>query len=385
MKRDCRRVLGQSGSVLIRQASGGFTIHSRGLCDHSKSRAARSSVPAYELASMAAHSVNSCIFTDSQGVAKMIAKLILYGLAVSICALSVAAGDTPDGLAVVFSDDFEDGDISDWNLTTEGSGEVAAEQYPGPDWSMNINSPSGTSSRAQAVTPVFEMAESLDYDVSFEFAFETPIHWMEVFRSIHINTVIDDCPGDYCTFRCRYGGSNYIVDNLYPYTFYHIDYKVHPDSNEYDVYVGGVFKRTCDFDPSTIPFPQFRLGDFESGSANYGMAMYDDFVIAQVAAGVRKTKEPPIACGLRQSRPNPFKAATSIVFDVPQPNFVTVKIYDVSGGLVKTLVHRMCPASTYSVGWAADDEMGNRVVPGIYFARIETDGFADTEKMILLQ
>ena len=360
----------------------------------------------------------------------MKAKIILSVLAVSICALTVAAGDIPNGLAdtpadknitsspgheandrhlhgsramltahtdptgprfensqdgVVFSDDFEDGDISDWSIIEEDSGDVAAEQYPGPDWSLNINSPSGTSSRAQAVSPTFEMEDSLDYDVSLEFAFETPIHWIEVFRNKHINTVIDDCPGAYCRFRCRYGGSNYNIDNLYPYVCYRIDYKVHPESSKYDVYVGGVLKRTCDFDLSSIPFPQFRIGDFESGSSNYGMAMYDDFVIAQVPAGMKETEPAPITYGLRQNRPNPFEAATAIVVDLPKSGFVTLRVYDVGGGLVKTLVHGMYPASTYSVGWAAEDEMGNRVAPGIYFVRIETGGFTDTRKMILLQ
>ncbi len=317
-------------------------------------------------------------------------KLILSGLIVFVCALSVAAGDmgagykkTQDGAG--FSDNFEDGDISDWSIITEGSGDVAVEQYPGPDWSLNIDSPSGTSSRAQAVSPLFDMEDSSDYDVSLEFAFETPIHWIEVFRNKHINTVIDDCPGAYCRFRCRYGGSNYTIDNLYPYTFYDIDYKVHAESSEYDVYIGGVFKRTCEFDLSGIPFPQFRIGDFESGSANYGMAMYDDFVIAQPPAGVKQAEPPPATYRLGQNRPNPFEAATTIVFDVPREGSVSLKVHDVSGKLVKTLVAGMHPAGSYSVRWAAEDDAGNRVGPGIYFARIETDGFTDTKKMILFQ
>lgn len=392
------------------------------------SRARRSSVPAYGSAFIAACRVDLCHGNNRQGVIHMRRMAILSGLVLSVCALSIAAGDIPDGRAdvtgerrmslgiadvlrypdrheteaisaagtdhavfgnskdgVVFDDDFDDGDISDWTITMEGSGEVTVEQYPGPDWSLNTDSPSGTSSRAQAVSPVFEMEDSLDYDVSLEFAFEEPIHWIEVFRNKHINTVIDNCPGDYCTFRCRYGGSNYIIDNLYPYTFYSIDYKVHPESGNYDVYVGGVLKRTCDCDLSSIPFPQFRIGDFESGSGNYGMAMYDDFVVVQEPAGVKETGPAPAGCGLRQNRPNPFRAATAIIFDMPEPSFVTLKVYDVRGGLVKTLVHQMHPASTHAVRWAADDEMGHRVGPGTYFVRIETETFTETKKMILLK
>ena len=361
----------------------------------------------------------------------MKAKVILFGLVLSVCAWGFATGDVPDGPgrapgeqkvassppgyeathpdlyndavrptprtdrkgsgledspdAVVFSDDFEDGDISDWTVVTEGSGEVGAEQYPGPDWSLNTDSPSGTSSRAQAMSPAFEMADSLDYDISMEFAFETPIHWIEVFRNRHINTVIDDCPGAYCRFRCRYGGTNYVIDDLYPYAFYHIDYKVHPESSKYDVFVGGVFKRTCDFDISSIPFPQFRIGDFESGSANYGMAMYDDFVVEQVPAGVKEAGTPPATHRLGQNHPNPFKVATAIGFDLPKSDFVMLKVYNAGGRLVKTVVHDMYPAGTYSVGWGGEDEMGRRVGPGIYFVRIETRDFIDTKKILLVQ
>ena len=52
-----------------------------------------------------------------------------------LCALSIAIGNDLEA-GTVFSDDFEDGDISDWTVIEEGSGEVVAEQYPGPDWSL---------------------------------------------------------------------------------------------------------------------------------------------------------------------------------------------------------------------------------------------------------
>jgi hypothetical protein len=309
--------------------------------------------------------------------------LILSGLILMLCVSNTHSDDMAGN--TVFADDFEDGDISDWTTIEGGSGHVAAEQDPGPDWSLNIHSPSGTSSRAQAVSPTFEMDDSLDYDVSLDFAFETPIHWIEVFRNEHINTVIDNCPGAYCTFRCRYDDSNYIIDSLYAYTTYRIDYEVHPLSSTFDVYVGGVFKRTCGFDPSSIQFPQFRIGDVESGSSNYGVAMYDNFLITQVPAAVREGEDLPVAYGVRQNRPNPFRAATAIAFDLPKPGFVGLKVYDVGGRLVKTLTDQTHAAGSYSVEWAAEDELGNKVGPGIYFARIETDGFTGTKKMIVLE
>ena len=319
----------------------------------------------------------------TEGAAEMRRLLILCGAGLLVCALCAASRAVAD--YVVFSDDFEDGDISDWTTVEGGSGYVSVEQDPGPDWSLNIHSPSGTSSRAQALSPYFEMADSLDYEVSLEFGFETPIHWIEVFRNKHVNTVIDNCPGAFCTFRCRYGGSNYIVDSLYAYTAYRIEYRVHPPSSTYDVYVGGIFKRTCEFDPSSIPFPQFRIGDTESGSSNYGVAMYDDVVITQVPAAVESEGNTPIACGIIENRPNPFRAATDVFFQLTEPGSVCLRVYDVDGSLVATLLRRALPPGAYSTTWRAVDESGAMVGPGIYFVRIETGRFTDTKKMVLVE
>lgn len=187
-----------------------------------------------------------------------------------------------DAAAAVFSDNFDDGDISDWTATATGSGSVTAEQDQGPDWSLNIDSPQSSGTKAMAISPSFTMDESADYNVTMEFAFEEPIHWIEVFRNQHINTVIDNSAGGGAwRFRCRYGGSNYLIMNLYPYSSYNIKYRVHSEPNNYDVYVGDVFQGTCDCDPGGPAFPQFRVGDFETGASNYGNAMYDDFIITQ--------------------------------------------------------------------------------------------------------
>jgi len=192
--------------------------------------------------------------------------------------LGVAKAAEPN---VVFSDDFEDGDISDWTTSTGGSGYVAAEQYPGPDWSLNIYSPQSSGTKAMVTSPSFILDESENYNVTMEFGFESPIHWVEVFRNQHINAVIDNKVGDSWRFICRYDGTNYLVMNMSEYTSYNIEFRVHPESNNYDIYVGDIFQRTCDCDPGGPSFPQFRVGDTELGSSNYGNAFYDDIIITQ--------------------------------------------------------------------------------------------------------
>jgi len=182
------------------------------------------------------------------------------------------------GAQIIFSDNFGDGDISDWTVSAAGSGTVSA---PAPEFSLKVDSPASSGTRAMATSPSFTMDESEDYNVTMEFGFESPIHWIEVFRNQHVNAVLDNKVGDIWRFICRYDNTNYLVMNMSQNTSYNIEYRVHPESNNYDIYVGDIFQRTCDCDPGGPAFPQFRVGDTEIGSSNYGTAMYDDFVITQ--------------------------------------------------------------------------------------------------------
>jgi len=180
------------------------------------------------------------------------------------------------GAQIIFSDNFGDGEMGDWTVSTAGSGTVSAG-----DWSLNIDSPESSGTRAMATSPSFNLDELKDYNVSLQFGFGSPIHWIEVFRNQHINAVIDNKVGEIWRFICRYDGTNYLVMNMSQNTSYNIEYRVHPESNNYDIYVGDIFQRTCDCDTGGPAFPKFRVGDTELGSSNYGTAMYDDFVITQ--------------------------------------------------------------------------------------------------------
>lgn len=199
---------------------------------------------------------------------------------------------------LMFSDDFEDGDISDWTPVFSGSGFVVVEQYPGPDWSLNIYSFQSTG-MAYAKSPLsFPLDEFTDYNVSMEFGFESPLHWIEVFRNGHITAILDNfVGGNNWRFICWYDGSAHLITYLSPSTSYDIEYKVHPGLNNYDIYVGGYLQETCDCDSSGPPFPQFRIGDTESGFANYGMAVYDDFIIMQNSSVLIYPLDPTLDVG----------------------------------------------------------------------------------------
>ena len=89
---------------------------------------------------------------------------------------------------------------------------------------------------------------------------------------------------------------------------------------------------------------------------------------------------------LGQNAPNPFNPATTISFELPAGGAdVSLRIYDVSGRLVRTLVHGHGPAGSSSVTWNGEDDQGRRVASGIYFYELRTPSFSDVKKMILIE
>ncbi|MCH7549348.1 MAG: T9SS type A sorting domain-containing protein [Candidatus Krumholzibacteriota bacterium] len=95
----------------------------------------------------------------------------------------------------------------------------------------------------------------------------------------------------------------------------------------------------------------------------------------------------PYRNSLHQNYPNPFNPATTIQFSIAKRGHVTLRVYNVSGQLVRTLVDDdMAPrAGSYAVEWDGRNDDGVRVASGIYFYRVTATGFVNTRKMVLLK
>lgn len=94
----------------------------------------------------------------------------------------------------------------------------------------------------------------------------------------------------------------------------------------------------------------------------------------------------PEAFTLEQNYPNPFNPTTSIQYSVvsdQSPPHVTLKIYNVLGQEVKTLVDEIQRTGQYTVTWDGRDDLGNMVSSGIYFYRIKANRFTATKTMVL--
>jgi hypothetical protein len=93
----------------------------------------------------------------------------------------------------------------------------------------------------------------------------------------------------------------------------------------------------------------------------------------------------PGAIALRQNRPNPFRAGTSIQFELPSAGHVTLEVFDVNGRLVTTLANQAFAAGSHVVEWRGRDANGGSVNAGMYFYRLSAPGFLETRKMLMLR
>jgi parallel beta-helix repeat protein len=88
----------------------------------------------------------------------------------------------------------------------------------------------------------------------------------------------------------------------------------------------------------------------------------------------------PVSFVLCQNYPNPFNPSTMIQFSLPQAEFVTLKVFNMLGQEITTLVSKDLSAGTYKTEWNAQ-----ALPSGIYFYRLQTGTFCQTRKLVLLR
>jgi photosystem II stability/assembly factor-like uncharacterized protein len=88
----------------------------------------------------------------------------------------------------------------------------------------------------------------------------------------------------------------------------------------------------------------------------------------------------PDKYSLEQNYPNPFNPTTNIRYQITKNSYVTLKVYNILGKEIATLVNEKLSAGTYEVKFD-----GSNLPSGIYFYKLETDKFKDTKKLVLLK
>lgn len=139
-----------------------------------------------------------------------------------------------------------------------------------------------------------------------------------------------------------------------------------------------------------------HIRNIDLGDINRFVNMYDalpniPFVmkreILDIVSGVEDENNLVCNFSLEQNYPNPFNPSTTISWQLPFSSHQTLKVYDVLGKEVATLVDEYKPAGTYEVEFNGQTgSSANKELPsGVYFYRLQAGSFIDTKKMILLR
>ncbi|NNG26225.1 MAG: T9SS type A sorting domain-containing protein [Ignavibacteriaceae bacterium] len=88
----------------------------------------------------------------------------------------------------------------------------------------------------------------------------------------------------------------------------------------------------------------------------------------------------PTEIVLKQNYPNPFNPSTKIEFSIQNFGFVSLKVYDILGNEITTLVNSVKPIGVYEVEWKA-----NGLPSGTYFYQLKIEGYVETKKMVLMK
>jgi hypothetical protein len=167
-----------------------------------------------------------------------------------------------------------------------------------------------------------------------------------------------------------------LKDTLKVYRYSHVD-------------VNGVRTFTSYEDPGMTSF----LFSFKQGVGLSSVHMQDGCTCmsgyysihslrSSIITGVTNSHEYPFSRSycLHQNYPNPFNPSTTISFTLPSRSFVSLKVFDVIGRGVVTILSEEMQAGNYFRRWNASD-----LPSGIYFYRLQAGSFAETKKLILLK
>ncbi|HVN47813.1 MAG TPA: family 43 glycosylhydrolase [Bacteroidota bacterium] len=102
--------------------------------------------------------------------------------------------------------------------------------------------------------------------------------------------------------------------------------------------------------------------------------------VHSTSVGSLQNRQQPKSYELEQNYPNPFNPSTEISFTVPTESFVSLKIYDVMGRLVETLISERMPQGKYVKTW-----LPSKAASGAYFYRLQAGSFSETKKLLLLR
>ena len=134
-------------------------------------------------------------------------------------------------------------------------------------------------------------------------------------------------------------------------------------------------------DPDTLYVTGYSRGD----GTGYDYATIKYVQTGSLVEDETGIREKPSQFTLLQNYPNPFNQSTYIRFTVAKPCFVSLRVYDLLGRAVKTLVSEHLSSGYKSVRWDGKNERREEAASGVYVCKIKAGEFTDAKKMVLLK
>ena len=118
-----------------------------------------------------------------------------------------------------------------------------------------------------------------------------------------------------------------------------------------------------------------------NGQGDIFLYLIRAYVSFETSTGVRETVElGPSSFSLAQNYPNPFNPSTTIAFTLPRSNHTTLKIFNTLGEEIALLIDKKLAAGKHEVQWNAEG-----LPSGVYFYRLQSEGFVETRRLVLLR
>ncbi len=127
-----------------------------------------------------------------------------------------------------------------------------------------------------------------------------------------------------------------------------------------------------------------RISDADNATTVYDIS---DSNFAITATGIEEENEMkrPLNYYQSQNIPNPFQKRARISFAIIKSEKVQIKVYNSAGELVRVLIDEKRGPGSYTVEWDGKDDRGRDLPGGVYFYQLQTDGFIDHKKAVLLR
>jgi len=139
------------------------------------------------------------------------------------------------------------------------------------------------------------------------------------------------------------------------------------------------------FDLAVDPVVGWVNGNGVLDGPNVSLDSFQIMKAEATAVEPQSISEVPSQYSLSQNYPNPFNAETRIQFAIQEAGHVSLKVYNVTGQLVRELVDETMPAGSHSTVWNGRDETGQALASGVYFCRMVSGSYAESIKMSFLR